>query len=219
VKVGKHQQFQIGAAEWGRVTRVASDGRGPFPTSQILYGFGPALGLCLPAWEAAMGACFHFEVIVRLAANRFFPTESVTRDVGTGPKGKGLLDLLVEKLAFTDDDKAFLPKCNTLRNKIIHCEPDGMLRVVQELAPRFRPRRTTQQITVGAASSGKEILEALETRKGAVDVLETSSREQGFFGWMFQSSSDGTFLLATEILCSAVVIVDARLKAADQKGG
>src|SRR5690348_13402023 len=96
--------------------------RGPFPTSEMLYRFGPALGSCLPAWEGAMGACFHFEVIVRLAANRFFPTESVTRDIGTGSKEKGLLELLFAKLEFSTGEKAFLPKCNTLRNKIIHCE-------------------------------------------------------------------------------------------------
>jgi hypothetical protein len=195
---------------------MSPTGRGHFPLSQDLYKLGPALGFCLPVWEGAMGSCFHFELMVRLAANRFFPTESVTRDVGTGAKGQGLLDLLFGKLAFSDDERRFLPKCNTLRNKLIHCEPDGVLRLVQEIVPDFRPPSVAQQITLSAGPSGKDVLEAIETKKGAVDVLNTVSREQGFLGWMIQSTGDGTFPLAAQIFGRAVMIIDARLKAFDQ---
>jgi len=34
------------------------------------------LARCLPKWEAAMGACFQFELVVRLLAGKFFAGES-----------------------------------------------------------------------------------------------------------------------------------------------
>jgi hypothetical protein len=43
---------------------------GSFPLSPVLYQHSPALLSCLPKWEAAMGSCFHFEVAVRLLAQK-----------------------------------------------------------------------------------------------------------------------------------------------------
>jgi hypothetical protein len=192
--------------------------RNQFPLSQDLYRLGPVLGFFLPVWEGAMGSCFHFELIVRMTANRFFPTESVTRDIGNGPKGQGLLDLLFGKLNFAAEEQSFLPKCNTLRNKLIHCEPEAVLRLVQELVPQFRPESVAQQLPLPPESRGR-ILEVLETRTGAVDVLETSSRTDGFLGWIIQAGSDGTFHLATEIFRRGVVTLDARLKEFDALAG
>src|SRR5260370_22767373 len=90
----------------------------------------PMLAFSLPRWEEAMLSCFHFEVKVRLLAGKVFPAESVTREIGDTKNG--LLVLLFQRLTFSDNEKAFLPKCNTLRNKLIHCEPDAVRRLGQE---------------------------------------------------------------------------------------
>jgi hypothetical protein len=181
-----------------------------FPQSLALYRSSPMLALCLPKWDAAMGSCFHFELVVRLLAQKFFAGESVTRDIADGKKGDGLLTLLFRRVNFTEAEKTFLPKCNTLRNKLIHCEPDGVLRIVQELLPGLNPKSVVQQLRFPPASSGAEILETIQTQKGAVDVLATTSRSDGFLGWMLQAAGDGTFDHATTILRHGLTIVDSK---------
>lgn len=168
------------------------------------------LALSLPKWDAAMGSCFHFELVVRLLAQKFFAGESVTRDIADGRKGKGLLTLLFGRVNFSAEEKAFLPSCNTLRNKLIHCEPDGVQRIVQELLPGRNPKSVVQQIRFRPESSGAEILETIQTQKGAVDVLATTSRSDGFLGWMLQAAVDGTFEHAATILRRGVMIVDSK---------
>src|SRR4051794_29966374 len=150
----------------------------------------PMLAMALPSWEEAMASCFHFEMKVRLLAGVFFPAESVTRDIGDKTNGKqkvdGLLILVFQKFAFTSEEKAFLTKCNTFRNKLIHCEPDAVRRLVQELDPTFLPPFIVEQIALPQGATGKDVLEIITTRKGAVPVPETSSRSDGFAGWMIQ---------------------------------
>jgi hypothetical protein len=93
-----------------------SDEMGPmsYPTGRILRAADQMLSLSLPQWEAAMHACFHFEVMVRILAQKHFLGESITRDIGdNNKKGEGLLTMLFRTLAFTDDEKQFLRRCNT----------------------------------------------------------------------------------------------------------
>jgi hypothetical protein len=168
------------------------------------------LGLSLPKWEAAMGSCFHFELVVRLLAGIKFPSESVNRDIADGKKGEGLLTLLFRQMSFTDEERAFLPKCNTLRNKLIHCEPDAVLRLVQDLVPGFQPPSVMKQFNISPGASGTDILQMIVSREGATDVLKTSSRKQGFTGWMVQAAQDGTFDQANALLGRGIAIVDSR---------
>jgi hypothetical protein len=172
------------------------------------------LAKCLPHWEAAMGSCFHFELAVRLLAQKFFAGESVTRDIGDRPGRDGLLTMLFGRVPFDEGERAFLPKCNTLRNKLIHCEPDALLRVIRELAPDFRPPSLVQQVEIGGTGSGAEILRALETLEGAVDVMTTTSRAEGFVGWMLQAAADGTFRIAVELLQRGMDVLDSKLACA-----
>ncbi len=152
-----------------------------------------------------MLSCFHFEVKVRLLAGKVFPAESVTREIGDTKNG--LLVLLFQRLTFSDNEKAFLPKCNTLRNKLIHCEPDAVRRLVQELIPSFQPPSMVQQIPIPDNATGAAILDVLADRAGAVDVAETLSRNDGFSGWMIQAANDGTFDLAAEIFRRGIAII------------
>ena len=182
------------------------------PNNPQVVGDSPMLAMCLPAWEGAMLGCFHFEVKVRLLAGKFFPPESVTTEIG--PKD-GLLALLFKRLSFTDEEAAFLPKCNTLRNKLIHCEPDAVRRLVQELDPDFRPPDVVQQVRIpDDMRTGEGILELLNTGKTAVAVSTTSSRSEGFLGWMLQAAGDGTFDRARRVFIHGMQIIDSKL---DQK--
>lgn len=147
---------------------------------------------------------------MRLLAQKFFAGESVVRDIADGKKGSGLLTLLFGRLPFSDDEKAFLLKCNTLRNKLIHCEPDGVLRIVQELDPTFTPPSLAVQLDISESSSGADTLEVIQGQRGAIDVLATTSRSAGFLGWMLQSTSDGTFHHAVEILTRGMTIIDTK---------
>ena len=169
------------------------------------------LSLSLPQWEAAMHACFHFEVMVRILAQKHFLGESITRDIGdNNKKGEGLLTMLFRTLTFTDDEKQFLRRCNTLRNKLIHCEPDAVLRVLQEFKPDFKPPGLAFMIKLSGGQSDSDLLNANQTMSGAVPVQDTSSREEGFLGWMLDSAGNGTFGLATEVFVRAVLIANSK---------
>jgi hypothetical protein len=168
------------------------------------------LGLSLPKWEAAMGSCFHFELVVRLLANISFPGESVSRDVADGKKGPGLLTLLFQHLHFSDEERMFLPKCNTLRNKLVHCEPDAVAKLVKELNPEFAPPPAVSLLRISPEASGADILQVLSNRDGAMDVRDTSSRLEGFAGWMLQAAGDGTFDQAVAVLRHGIQIIDSK---------
>jgi len=179
-----------------------------------LHQQSPMLELCLPKWQAAMVACFQFELVVRLLAQKWFAGESVTRHIGDGSKGMGLLSLLFLKLEFSPEERVFLPRCNTLRNKLIHCEPDALLRIVRELEPQFNPASAVRRTTLEPGASGADILSAIATQAGAVDMMSTTSQSDGFLGWMLQAASDGTFEAATELLIRGMTIVEAKTVAA-----
>lgn len=181
-----------------------------------MFESSPALAVALPHWRDAMLSCFYFEVKVRLLAGKFHPAESVTREIGD-PKN-GLLAMLFQhpKLTFTADEKAFLPKCNALRNKLIHCEPDAVRKLVQELIPSFQPPNKVQKLKFPEGATAATMLDVLKTQKGAVPVAATPSRQDGFFGWMLQAAHDGTFDLAADIFMYGIGIIGAKAKQSDQ---
>jgi hypothetical protein len=180
-----------------------------FPHSVALYRSSPVLNLTLPRWEAAMGSCFHFELAVRLLANPSFPTESVTRDVADGKRGQGLLTLLFGHLTFSEEEKAFLVKCNTLRNKLIHCEPDAVARLAKELNPAFSPPPVAIQVNI-SDSPRESLVRAVTTGEGAIDIRDTRSRTEGFLGWMLQAAGDGTFDQAVAAFGQGIRILDTK---------
>jgi hypothetical protein len=187
-------------------------GQGPFPLSRSLYEAFPSLAVCLPSWEAAMGTCFHFEVSVRLLAQKHFGGRSITEDVGDRENGKkpGLLSMLFDKLSFSDEEKVFLPRCNRLRNKIIHCEQDALQACVRELKPDFVPRPTVTRMNSPKGASAEEMLSVIQDRTNAVPVQGTSTRADGFFGWMLEAAYDGTFETAANLLGSGVRIINSK---------
>ena len=169
----------------------------------------PALAIALPQWGEAMLGCFAFEAKVRLLAGKFFLGESVTREIGD-PKD-GLLTLLFEKLDFTDGEETFLRRCTTLRNKLIHCEPDAVQRLVTELVPAFRPQVAMFQFHFPEGCLTPAVVrDAVENRTGRVPVTQTVSRHDGFIGWMMQAGCDGTFDVAAKILRAAIDIISAK---------
>ena len=147
------------------------------------------------------------------AAGRKVPSsQSVTTDIGDKKGQPGLLTTLFQrpKLALTAAERSFLPKCNTLRNKLIHCEPDAVRKLVQELTPTFQPPNLVQLFRLQPGASGTAILDMLKTKKGAVNVSATTSRQDGFFGWMLQASKDGTFDMAAGIFGFGIGIMKAK---------
>jgi len=187
-------------------------GQGPFPLSRSLYEACPSLATCLPSWEAAMGTCFHFEVSVRLLAQKHFGGQSITEDVGDKEKGQkpGLLSMLFDKLSFVDEEKAFLPRCNRLRNKIIHCEQDALQAFVRELKPDFVPRPTVARMRFSKGASAEEMISVIQNQTNAVPVQGTSTRVDGFYGWMLEAACDGTFETATSLLGRGIRIINSK---------
>lgn len=161
------------------------------------------LGVALPQWLAAMKACFIFELSVRILAQKRFPKESIERDIGDRGKSEGLLSLLFREWTFTTEERDFLPVCNKLRNKLIHCEPDVLYKIVQELDPTFHPPpRVTRVKLPGDLSTVEPTHVAL--------VKDTTTREDGFVGWMMEAASNGTFAKAMGLLKRGSSILQAK---------
>ena len=186
----------------------------PISTGSVLRSAFPTLDLSLPAWEGAMGACSHYEVMVRILAQKHFAGESITRDIADQGKKKGLLSMLFRKLTFSEKEQRFLLRCNRLRNKLIHCEPDAVLRVLQEIAPAFKPAEVGGMFTLSESQSGDDLVATLTTVRGAVPAQATSSRKDGFLGWMTEAAGNGTFGAAAVVFVKAVLVISAK---ADQE--
>ena len=119
--------------------------------------------------------------------------------------------MLFEKLDFTDDEETLLRKCTTLRNKLIHCEPDAVQRLVTELLPAFRPQVAMFQFHFPKGGLTPAVVRnAVENRTDGVPVTQTVSRQDGFIGWMMQAGYDGTSGLATKILRATIDIISAK---------
>jgi hypothetical protein len=183
---------------------------------ESLFAFwrdSPGLSIAISPWENAMRACFRFEVEVRLTAGRKHPADSVSMNIGDHGDKPGLLTLLFGdgELAFDEQEQNLLRKCNTLRNKLIHCEPDAVQRLVRELISDFTPTNLVEQVKISEDTSPAEFEEILQTREGAQPVLNTFSKEQGFYGWMIQAAGDGTFNHAAKILAKASAHIHSRM--------
>jgi hypothetical protein len=76
--------------------------------------------------------------------------------------------------------------------------------------PDFQPPALVQRVEIGGARSSEDILRALETLEGAVDVMTTTSRAEGFVGWMLQAAADGTFRVAVELLQQGMDMLDVK---------
>ena len=168
----------------------------------------PTLAVALPQWARAMLGCFTVEAKLRLLTGKYFPAESVTKDLG---EAGGVLDLLFRKLPFADEEQVFLRRCVRLRNKLIHCEPDEVRRLVQEFVPAFQPPSVFKKFRVPEGGLSPEaIIDAVTSGSGGVNVPDTKSRDQGFLGWMMQAAQDGTFDLAAEIFRRGIEIISAK---------
>jgi len=157
-----------------------------------------------------MGTSFHFEVSVRLLSQKNFGGRSITQDIAESGNKPGLLKMLFGKLAFTDEEKAFLPQCNRLRNKIIHCEQDALQKAVREMKPDFVPRPQVTRTRFPKGSDPEEMLAALQNRTDAVPVQATSTRADGFYGWMLEAACDGTFETAIDLLGRGIGMINAK---------
>ncbi len=172
----------------------------------------PSLANALPHWARAMLGCFTVEAKVRLLAGKYFPSESVTKEIGTDG---GLLDLLFGKLGFSDEEKTFLRRCIKLRNKLIHCEPDKVRSILQEIDPTFQPPNLFKKFSVPEGGlTDAVVIDAVTNGTGGVNVVGTKSRDEGFMGWMLQAAGDGTFDRAAKIFTQAGDLINnkARLK-------
>lgn len=161
-----------------------------------------------------MGTCFHFEVAVRLLAQKHFAGRSITENVGgqekNDAKNPGLLSLLFTKLSFSDEEKSFLRQCNHLRNKIIHCEPDALQAAIKAMKPDFAPAAKVVRGHFPKGANSEETRSVLENQTNAVPVKETSTRTDGFYGWMWEAASDGTFEMATNLLGRGIHIINSK---------
>jgi hypothetical protein len=99
-----------------------------------------------------------------------------------------------------------------MRNKLIHCEPDALLRLIQELEPGFRPPPRVKELRFEHGATGAEMLATLQTLKGATYVANTTSRERGFYGWMLEAASNGTFEAASLLLRHGVEVLNQKAK-------
>ena len=52
---------------------------------------------------------------------------------------------------------------------------------MQELTPTFQPPNLVQLFRLPVGASGIAILDMLKTKKGAVNISATTSRQDGFF--------------------------------------
>ncbi len=175
-----------------------------------------SVALALPPWEIAMRACFRFELEVRLTVGRKRPADSVALDIGDkhykGNPRPGLLSLLFEQYEFSPKEQEFIRKCNTLRNKLIHCEPDKVQELAMELARGFSPQNLVTNIPIPDDASGADVKRILTNLEGASPVRNTTARDQGFFGWMLQAAGDGTFSVAAGAIAHATRIIHERTK-------
>lgn len=190
-----------------------------FRLSPHVYQADRVLTFSLPKWEDAMGSCFLFEAHVRLLAGKYFAGESVSRNLGDGPPDKdgrvtpGLLTMLFRKIEFSDQEQDLLRKCNGIRNKLIHCEPDALMRALQKMVVNFKPPNQVIELNIGVNATGAEIIEILQTQRGAVPVQNTVSRERGFHGWMLEAATNGTFEVAVEVFRWAIDILNPKFTA------
>jgi hypothetical protein len=193
-----------------------------FPMTEHLITTHPILAHALPPWEGAMVSCFQWEMMVRLAAGKFWPGLSVATSIGdskgkNGQPGKpGLLTMLYGKLPFTDDEKLFLNQSQKVRNKLIHCQPDALLKEIQVIWAKFKPPEKSQMIRL--PNDGSAIREVLETQRGAVPVQSTVSEQDGFVGWMLEAASTKIFEQANAIFRDAVEIIEKKIRAYDGQG-
>lgn len=171
-----------------------------FRGSERLRGTSFSLAKSLPT--AAMGACFHFELMIRLLVGRDDPPARLR-------KRSSILARLKPHFAAAREWE-YLDDCSELRNKLTHCELDAVRKIVLRRVPDFKPRDLVHEAKV---EDGAPILpqrERMQRLENTIAVSQTFSRSNGFMGWMLQGSQDGTFELATVVLERGVDLLNAK---------
>jgi len=158
----------------------------------------------LAKWEAATLACTRFEFGIRLQVGVTHPRESVNAK----------LSELIPLTGCSESEQATLALCVRARNKLLHCELDALLAVLTQADATFQPqRRSTKAIEVG-----RNPLDTLNQLSSAVDVQDTKTRDEGFFGWLLEASSTGMFEQAVRLLDEGLSLANARHSAAQMPG-
>ncbi|MCR9161183.1 MAG: hypothetical protein ACE37F_13035 [Nannocystaceae bacterium] len=164
---------------------------------ELIYG-SPVLATFLARWEAAASACARFEFGIRIQVGVAHPRESV----------RGNLSSLIPLTSCTEPEQARLTLCTRARNKLLHCELDKLLEVLQEADPTFTPPRLTKRVAIGDGKIGDALT------SDPVDVQDTVSRDEGFFGWLLEAAQTGMFERTVELLDEGLSIANARHTAA-----
>jgi hypothetical protein len=113
-----------------------------------------------------------------------------------------------DKGLLSPDECKLIESTRKIRNKILHCEFDSAIELIEVLAGPL-PGPSVTMIKLPDNTSGEEILNAVFAGVAAPQkVSDATLKEAGLFGWLLDVTQRGGFKVAVEQFRKALLIID-----------
>jgi hypothetical protein len=141
------------------------------------------------------------ELKIRLVANKIEGIESTAFSFSVKTTEDAVYDYFVNSGELKEDERKFLEQTRKIRNKILHCEFDTALRLIEELGDAKLPTKVVHQLNVKGLD-GEGLLDMIfnaqsQISKGKIsderikDVSDLKPEEAGLYGWFLHLAASG----------------------------
>ena len=165
----------------------------------------PIEKMAFPSFQRAAAAVATFELRVRMLAETATRSSKV-KQASLSADLSALIKMVVEYFNASPDETKFLAAAAAMRNKLLHLELSRVLGRVESLIAQL----DALGIEVTKPDKGKVWSADLETGDVA-RVDQTSTENDGIYGWMLENTFNGGFEAVVALMSHANTII-ARLR-------
>lgn len=164
------------------------------------------------------------ELKVRLLANKTREIQDSAYAFKVSDTEDAILKYFSDKKMLTEDESKTIVATRKIRNKVLHCEFDAAVKLIEAASGKPLPGPGVKVIKIAENATGEDILksifgDAIERK----DVKDTTLKEGGLFGWLLDLAQRGGFSAAIEQFKKSLEVIDRLTSetakmAAGQKG-
>jgi len=141
------------------------------------------------------------ELKIRLIANKIEGIENTAFSFSVKTTEEAVYDYFEKSGEIEEDERRFLEHTRKIRNKILHCEFDKALKLIEELGDDKLPSKVVHQVNVkGLDGEGlldmifhaqEQITNGDITDERIKDVSGLKPEEAGLYGWFLHLAASG----------------------------
>lgn len=161
------------------------------------------------------------ELKIRLLASKTKAIEDSAYEFSVAATNKKIIEHFSVLKAITDEQSDWLAKSQKIRNKILHCEFNTAIKLIEELTGTQAPGKSIQVIKIDPNSGGEELLKNLFSAHTAMaegkagphqDASAMNDKDLKVLGGLLNCVQTGAMEMALDIFQKSNDLIDDLMK-------